>query len=268
MGQIQLEMLQSLGPPWIRKLIEILNSQVRQWQLWSTDLVSLGSWSFSVWDHPSHSCIPSFTPSSLPKFLPQVKPFQIGESWILGYFLPQKPMICLKTQSISALQKGLLILKGRAVILTAPHFWLVQLSQHCFQAHSGQTFLAVQIPKYQTWACCIFRCCHDTPWCPVVLHQGANFNPSFSMCAGVSPGCCSPLWYTKIGQRCPASAPGDSLACIQTRWGEEPSRSVQGQKPSTGGFTAAHHHGRFWLLTALLHLPAAKYRCLVFISQI
>lgn len=114
MGQIQLEMLRSLGPPWIWKLIEILNSQVRQWRLWSTDLVSLGSLSILVWDHPSHFCIHSFTPSSLPKFLPQVKPFQIGESWILGYFLPQKPMICLKTQSISALQQGLLILKGHA----------------------------------------------------------------------------------------------------------------------------------------------------------
>lgn len=81
-------------------------------------------------------------------------------------------------------------------IPTAPHFWLVQLSQHCFQADSGENFLVVHIPKllkYQTRASFIFSCWNYTPWCPVVLQQGGSFDSS--ACAGLSPGCCSLLWY-------------------------------------------------------------------------
>lgn len=64
--------------------------------------------------------------------------------------------------------------------------------------------------------------------------------------AGVSPGCCSLIWYQtcKWGRSSPASALSSSFAHIQTRWGKKPARGVQGQKPSTGGLAVTHHHVR------------------------
>lgn len=80
------------------------------------------------------------------------------------------------------------------------------------------------------------------------------------MHAGVCPCCCSVLWYQtrKWGRRSPASALGSSFTHIQTRWANEPARSVPGQVPSAGSPAGTHHHGRSCLPgPALLHLPAA-----------